>query len=225
MPYLLRGALIEYGTDLLGPLKNVVIFQYNPESLSRVIDIPRPQRTDSNPEINQAGLPSSESISLTIHFSAADQLNNRDPMAQAVGIGPQLAALEKMVHPNENLNILIEQAVDAVAKTILGNSKTNNSCVPIPRESYPAILFIWGTTRILPVIIESMSITEQQYDSLLNPIQAEVAISLRVIVVDNCSNDEIAKGAQKYSNLTKESMAMSNLANTKDQIGNLISFI
>src|SRR6478735_3983152 len=141
MPYLLRGALIEYGTDLLGPLKNVVIFQYNPESLSRVIDIPRPQRTDSNPEINQAGLPSSESISLTIHFSAADQLNNRDPMAQAVGIGPQLAALEKMVHPNENLNILIEQAVDAVAKTILGNSKTNNSCVPIPRESYPAILF------------------------------------------------------------------------------------
>ena len=70
-----------------------------------------------------------------------------------------------------------------------------------------------------------MSITEQQYDNLLNPIQAEVAISLRVIVVDNCSNDKIAKGDQKYSNLTKESMAMFNLANTKDQIANLISFI
>ena len=32
---LLRGALIEYGTDLIGPIPNVVIFQYNPESLTR----------------------------------------------------------------------------------------------------------------------------------------------------------------------------------------------
>ena len=44
MPYLLRGALIEYGTGLIGPIPNIVIFQFNPESLTRSLRIPeRPQ--------------------------------------------------------------------------------------------------------------------------------------------------------------------------------------
>ena len=34
-PVPLRGALVEYGSDLLGPLPNVVIFQFNPEPLTR----------------------------------------------------------------------------------------------------------------------------------------------------------------------------------------------
>ena len=37
---MLRGALIEYGSGLIGPIPNVVIFQYNPESLSRSLQIP-----------------------------------------------------------------------------------------------------------------------------------------------------------------------------------------
>ena len=44
----------------------------------------------------------------------------------------------------------------------------------------PFDMFDW-LTRVLPVIIESMSITEQQYDSLLNPVQAEVSIGLAVV--------------------------------------------
>jgi len=224
MPHLLRGALIEYGTDLLGPLKNVVIFQYNPETLSRVIDIPRPPPTPSTQEINQSGLPPSEKITFTAHFSAADQLDEKNPLAMAVGIGPQLAALEKMVHPLETINNLLVQAVDAIASAISDKTDANSPTLPIPREGYPRILFIWGLTRVLPVSIESMSITEQQYDYLLNPIQAQVAITLKVIVIDNSSDDKIAKGAQKYSNLAKEALAISNLANTASQIGDLISF-
>jgi hypothetical protein len=34
MPYLLQGALIEYGSDCLGPIPKVVTFQFNPESLA-----------------------------------------------------------------------------------------------------------------------------------------------------------------------------------------------
>ena len=33
--FLLRGALVEYGTEVLGPLPNVVVFQFNPEQISR----------------------------------------------------------------------------------------------------------------------------------------------------------------------------------------------
>ena len=47
---------------------------------------------------------------------------------------------------------------------------------------------------MLPVVIESMSITELQYDFLLNPIQADVSIGLAVNAIDNCSDDMVGKG-------------------------------
>jgi hypothetical protein len=222
MVYLQRGALVEYGTDLLGPLKNVVIFQFNPESLSRTIDVPRPHMTSESQEINQSGLPSLERISFTAYFSAADQLDKQDPLAQTVGIGPQLAALEKMVHPGGQIAALAAEAIDYIENLISDNAP--NPTQPIPRDQYPRILFIWGRTRVLPVTIESMTITEQQYDHMLNPIQAQVSIELQVTVVDKCSDDNVAKGAQTWSNLAKESQAIANLANTANQIGDLIPF-
>jgi hypothetical protein len=69
-----------------------------------------------------------------------------------------------------------------------------------------------------------MTITEQQYDSLLNPIQAEVNIGLAITPVSNCSDDEIGKGAYQYSSMAKEVLAMSNLVNTAGQVMDLIPF-
>ena len=37
----MRGALIEYSGQFLGPIPNIVIFQFNPETLSRTITIPQ----------------------------------------------------------------------------------------------------------------------------------------------------------------------------------------
>ena len=74
------------------------------------------------------------------------------------------------------------------------------------------------------MIIESMSITEQQYDFLLNPVQAEVSITLAVNANDLCSDDEVAKGAMLYTNMAKDAQAMANLANTAEQIVELIPF-
>ena len=55
MTYLLRGALVEYGTDFLGPLPNVVIFQFNPESISRTITVPTRPAGSQAREVTQAG--------------------------------------------------------------------------------------------------------------------------------------------------------------------------
>ena len=38
---MLRGALIQYSGGPIGPIPNVVIFQFNPESLSRTLHIPQ----------------------------------------------------------------------------------------------------------------------------------------------------------------------------------------
>ncbi len=222
MSKFIRGALIEYGSDFLGPIPNVVIFQFNPETLSRTIRIPGRQATGNKREASQAGESPTEQISLTTNFNAADNLNENDPLARTFGIGPRLAALEKMVYPA--YGSLMGAAIDKIGDAIFGGD--NNKCPTqtIPREKYPRILFIWGVTRVLPVIIESMSITEQSYDFLLNPIQAEVSLSMGVLPPDPCSDDWIANGAYEYSALVKDVQAMANLANTAKDIVDIIPF-
>jgi hypothetical protein len=142
-----------------------------------------------------------------------------------MGVGPRLAALEKMVNPASKLSGLIGAAIDAVGDALgLGGGADDAPRQAIPREKYPRILFIWGPFRVLPVVIESMSITELQYDFLLNPIQADVSIGLAVNAIDNCSDDTVGKGALEYSNMAKDAQAMLNLANTIEQIAELIPF-
>jgi len=224
MPYLLRGAMIEYGSDFLGPLPNVVIFQFNPETLTRTIQVPPRPSGAAARETTQAGEPAIEKISLKAQFSAADGMGTGNVLARTMGVGPRLAALEKMVHPAGKLGGLIGAALDAIGDALgLGGGGGDPRQV-VPREKYPRILFIWGPFRVLPVVIESMSITELQYDFILNPIQADVSIGLAVNAIDNCSDDTVGKGALEYSNLAKEAQAMLNLANTIEQVAELIPF-
>lgn len=218
---LLRGALIEYASDFFGPLPNLVIFQFNPDTLSRNISIPERPTGATSRETSQAGNIPVERISLTAHFSAADKLNTGNIIAQELGIGPQLAALEKMVYPSNLIGGLLGEALDKIGDALGLEGDDDVPKQPIPREKYPRILFIWGKTRVLPVLLESMSITEQQYDSSLNPIQAEVALGLAVA---SNPDDKVGKGALKYSNLAKEAQAIVNLANTVELPIDLIPF-
>lgn len=224
MPYLIRGALLEYGTDFLGPIPSVVIFQFNPESLNRVINIPeRPSSTNAS-EKSQAGDVSTESISLTVHFSAADQLNSKNPLAKLSGVGPQLSALEKMAYPTGASGGLLGKALDAIGDMLSGGDG-DKAEQPVPRQQFPRLLFIWGLTRVLPVVIGSMSIDEKQYDNLLNPIEAEVKLTLKVSSADSLAGDTVGRGALEYSNLARDAMAVANLANTADQAVDLIPLI
>ena len=177
--HFLRGALIEYGTDLIGPIPNVVIFQFNPESLSRTLQIPQRPTGATQRETTQAGEKTFEKISFKAHFSAADMLADDKVLARMFGIGPQLCALEKMVLPSSKIAGLIGAALDAIGDA-LGGGGDEPPAQPIPREKFPRTLFIWGLTRILPVTIDSMTISELEYDALLNPLRAEVDLQLTV---------------------------------------------
>lgn len=223
MGFLMRGALIEYGSDFMGPIPNVVIFQFNPETLSRTVQIPPRPTSGKARETTQAGEVAVEKITLKASFSAADEFGENKALARLFGVGTRLAALEKMVYPSNDLLAAIGAAIGALTggANPLGGGDPRQ---PIPREKYPRILFIWGVYRVLPVVLESMSITEQQYDFLLNPVQAEVSITMAVNANDKCSDDVVAKGAMTYSSMAKDAQAMANLANTAEQIVELIPF-
>ena len=50
----------------------------------------------------------------------------------------------------------------------------------IPPEA-PLTILIWGIKRVVPVRVTEFTITEELFDPNLNPIQAKVALGLRVL--------------------------------------------
>jgi hypothetical protein len=228
--FLLRGALVEYSGDFLGPIPNLVVFQFNPEELARTINIPEittDQPCQANQtEANQSCSPPTESFTLTAKFSAADDLGKGGAVSaipRVFGIGPQIAALEKMVYPAGPLSGLLGQAIDAIGDAIGGGGEEPAER-PIPRQSLPRILFIWGATRVLPVRIKSMTITEQKFDAFLNPVQVEIQIGLDVLSLAKTSTDKIGYGALTYSRGAKDAQAILNLAKAVELAVDIIPF-
>jgi hypothetical protein len=231
MALLLRGALVEYGSDFLGPLPNIVVFQFNPEQIARTINIPQRQsggsRAARTPEPRGAAAPPTETFTLTAHFSAADDLGRGGALSaipRVVGIGPQLAALEKMVYPTNMLGGALGAAIDAIGDLLGGGDDEAAPTRPTPREKLPRILFIWGPWRVLPVQIQTLSITEQKFDFVLNPTQAEVQLGLAVANFGANTSDKLGKGALAYTKGVKETQAALNLVKAVELALDIIPF-
>ncbi|WP_372530473.1 hypothetical protein AB8810_23815 [Xanthomonas sp. NCPPB 3005] len=230
--FLLRGVLVEYSGDFIGPIPNIVFFQFNPEQLARSIIIPEPPAANTGArtrqrEPAQTPSPPSESFTVSAHFSAADDLGSGGAVSaipRVFGIGPQLAALEKMVYPAAPLGGLLGQAIDAVGSALGLSANATPPTRPTPREVLPRILFIWGPSRVLPVRIKSMTITEQKFDAFLNPVQAEVQIGLEVITFNRRSSDKVGQGALAYTRAIKDVQAVANLAKSVQSAIEIIPF-
>jgi len=146
-----------------------------------------------------------ETISFELRLDATDDLNDGDTITEQFGILPRLATLELMMHPKEES--LLGQAVSA----LLGSAANAFSFTDKPRP--PLVLFIWGRTRVLPVNIDSMSITETEFGTDLHPIRATVTVSLTVIEGNSIP--------YLYSKAVKEAMSVLNLANITE-IANVV---
>jgi len=201
----LKGAFINAGAGLLGALPNIVVFQFNPDRLTRtpaLLRLPIPPNGGGTADARQQPGQPGESMSFTLRIDATDQLAQSNPIAAASGILPALSALELLMVPRSALTIDLFQ---------LGGGKGPHVHPP---TRLPTVLFFWGAFRILPVSITTMSITETEYDPLLNPVRAEVSISLQVLSPDQLAKDAaLARDAYDYSRGVKEVMAALNLAN------------
>ena len=69
-----------------------------------------------------------------------------------------------------------------------------------------------------------MTITEQQFDFLLNPVQAEIQIGLSVVNFAKTSTDVIGKGALTYSKGVKDAQAILNLAKAVELAVDIVAF-
>lgn len=231
--FVLPGAFVEYGTGVLGIPLNIVIFQFNPESITRTLNLPTsnrssdPERAARRREHGQLAAPPMETFEIIAHFSAADDLGKggaASAIPRLFGVGPQLAALEKMAYPTAGLlSGLIGAAIDAVGDAIGIGGDSSGPTRHVPRQPAPRILFIWGLSRVVPVKIKSMVITEQKYDPLLNPVQAEVRIGLEI---PNAAppGDPVGEGALTYTATVKDAQALLNLAKAVELAFDVIPF-
>ena len=140
-PRLLKGAII--GLDPVNPLASIVVFQYNPDTLTRRLEARSSGGGDSGDRSEAFRLtgPPKETITLSIEVDATDQLEQANPLAVTMGVYPTLSALEMLLYPKSAV---------VIANTILaqfGNIEL------IPPEA-PMTLFVWGPQRVLPVRVD-----------------------------------------------------------------------
>jgi hypothetical protein len=102
---------------------------------------------------------------------------------------------------------------------IANNAQAQSGTLEIIPMQAPLALFVWGKTRVLPVRITDLSITEEAFDENLNPIRAKVSLSMRVLSVDDLGFD--SKGGSVYMayQQQREQLATKNLGATLSSLG------
>lgn len=189
----LKGAIV--GVDIFNPVASIVVFQYNPESISRSLE---PQFADQGGDRTEALRlkgPPVETLDAEIAIDATDQLERMEGAAPRQGIHPQLAALEMLVYPKSALTI---------ANTVLLAIGTMEVIPPVG----PLTLFIYGAKRVLPVKLTRLSITEEAHDAALNPIRARAQVGMRVLSTSDLSITHPGYAMFLAHQVVKEAMAV-----------------
>jgi hypothetical protein len=196
-----KGAVVS--VDLLSPIHQVVLFQYNPDTLTRTLQVQAVEGQGSRSEAQRLKGAPIETISLDAEFDVTDQLEHPDqnPNSTSMGILPQLAALEMILYPKSAL---------VVANTILSALGT----IEIAPPEGPFTLFIWGARRILPVRLTEFKVTEEAHDTHLNPIRAKVTLGMRVLTYDDLDLTHPGYSLFLAYQVAKETMAAMGSVNS-----------
>ena len=243
-PRLLKGALIEFSSRFIGPIPNIIIFQYNPETLSRSLQPwSPPAASDSSSaasgESGSSGSAGSgstsgtataqpydpgETFSLSLELDATDALETPEyhPVAVLTGVADRIAALEMLLYPDKEGSDLLGAIGDVLSLTSEDD--------PEPRYSVPILLFVWGPGRIVPVRVTSFSVEEQAFSTALYPIRAKVSVGLTVLSPNDLKDHpdtiskEIAITSYDFTFAQKNLLSTANLANSVESILGMLPF-
>lgn len=205
-PLLLKGALIYFGAPMLIPIPNIIVFQYNPETMTRTLTPWQPPTREVTVADDGKAAPAdltaqqryalaqpydpAETFSLTLELDATDALEHPEthPIAVATGVADRLAAIEMLMYPpgDSLLGGLMGTVSGSVSFSAGGLSIDGGAqSEQLRRKDAPIVLFFWGPGRIVPVRITSLSIEEQQYSPLLYPTRAKATVGIKVLDLDD----------------------------------------
>jgi hypothetical protein len=194
-PRLIQGGLAIIDVPS-GRTLRVITLQYNPDTLTRSFQV---QSVGDNADRSQALRlkgPPVETVKVEAELDAADQLEYPDRFTDAasLGIHPQLAVLEQLIYPT------VASLTAANALAALGTLEI------VPVEA-PLTVFVWSSSRLMPVRITELSVTEEAFDPNLNPLRAKLSLSMRVLSVSDVGFDSRAGGLYLAHQRRKEALA------------------
>lgn len=184
--------------NLAAGSQHVITFQYNPATLSRTLQPPVTEPAGNNGQralaLRYKGAPT-ETFTLDIEISAADQLERGNQQTHALGILPQLAVLEMLLYPPITDVKLNDQLLDQGQIEVASGYDA------------PFTLLEWGKNRTIPVLVTSLSITEELFDKNLNPMVASVKLGLKSL-----SYSDLVSSHRGYSDFMAYQQAKEQLA-------------
>jgi hypothetical protein len=212
-PKLLKGAIV--GIDLFNPLASVILFQYNPDTLTRSLNARTPERSwwerPARTEAMRLAGPPEETISLEIEVDATDQLEKADPIAKTLGVHPTLASLEMLLYPKTALMIANEVLAEF-------------GVIEVIAPEAPLTLFVWGIKRVLPVRITGFTINELFVDTDLNPIRATVGLNMQVLNYQDLGLASVGGALFMAHQISKEVIATIGGLSNVSSLGGSASF-
>ena len=206
-PRLIKGGivLVDPGS---GAVQRIIVLQYNPDTLSRSLQIKALSEGGDRSEALRLTGPPVETIKLDAEIDATDQLEfpDQNPTATQLGVHPQLAALETIVYPTSH-------------QLQSNNSLAQAGTLEIAPMEAPLTLFIWSKNRVLPVRLTDFSITEEAFDPTLNPIRAKVSLGMRVLSVNDLDFDHRGNSLFMAYLQQKERLAAQSTGGTLNSLG------
>ena len=110
------------------------------------------------------------------------------------GVAHRIAALEDAISP---------RSLSIIANLVLLNIGTIEIAPPTTKLT----LFVFGPKRVLPVVINELSVTEERHDVDLTPIAARVSLGLRVLNWDDVGQFHPAFGVALAHKMRSEVLA------------------
>jgi hypothetical protein len=224
---LLKGAFVAFTDTFLVPMPNVVVFQFNPDTMTHSWTQPEavtPEKGEKSNPLAVRGVPG-ETFRFDLVLDAGDMIADGGPvgaaLGEASGVYSRLAAIEMLQFPLPTPGLppladagLVGTKTAADAAAAAGADVATER--PVPQSQVPTVLFVWGPGRILPIRVADLSVTEQLYDALLNPTQATASITVSVLTPDELAHvsgplARIARAAYMYSLGLRQTLALANL--------------
>ncbi len=195
-PRTVSGGVVLVDIDT-SQVQRVISLQYNPDTVTRSLQVQgvTGEQPDHLDQLRLKGAPI-ETYKIDAEIDATDQLEFPDdnPTTVQYGILPQLAALETIVYPPS------AQVLANYQQSLAGTMEVFPLTAPLQ-------LFVWSTSRVLPVRITDFSITEEFFDPNLNPIRAKVSLGMRVLNTNDIGFDNKGGSLFMIHHQQKEKLA------------------
>jgi len=173
-----RAGFIAYEPQTYPSSRRLIPFRFNPEGLSRTVNVQGGQKPPGVESGRGAAPPPSgeapadggaatvkESFTIHIRLDFADRGPGLTTLAEQYGIAPEIAAIEDLMYPAPSAADASSDGTEAVRAAS-------------PR---PTVLLVWGRRNVVPVRITSLKIDETVYNTALHPVRAEIEAALEVL--------------------------------------------